>query len=65
MKITFFSTQPYDRSFFIEHNTYNLKLEFHEAALDEVTVELVKKSEAVCVFVNDTINAKVIECLAA
>ena len=65
MKITFFSTQPYDRSFFIEHNSYNLKLEFHEAALDEVTVDLVKKSDAVCVFVNDVVDAKVIECLAA
>jgi D-lactate dehydrogenase len=65
MKITFFSTQPYDRSFFIEHNSLDFHFEFHEAALDEVTVELVKKSEAVCVFVNDTVNAKVIECLAS
>ncbi|MDB5192028.1 MAG: 2-hydroxyacid dehydrogenase [Segetibacter sp.] len=64
MKITFFSTQPYDRSFFIEHNSYNFQLEFHEAALDEVTVDLVKKSEAVCVFVNDIVDAKVIKCLA-
>jgi D-lactate dehydrogenase len=65
MKITFFSTQPYDKEFFIKHNEdFNYQLEFIEAALDEVTVDLVKKSEAVCVFVNDKVTKKVIECLA-
>ena len=66
MKITFFSTQPYDKDFFIANNeTYGFKLEFIEAELDENTVGLVKKSEAICVFVNDKVNRSVIECLAA
>jgi D-lactate dehydrogenase len=66
MKITFFSTQPYDKEFFIKHNEeFNYQLEFIEAALDEKTVDLVKKSEAVCVFVNDKVTREVIECLAA
>ena len=65
MKITFFSTQPYDKEFFIKHNEgFSFQLEFIEAGLDEKTVELVKKSVAVCVFVNDKVNREVIECLA-
>ena len=64
--ITFFSTQPYDREFFIKENTdFGFQLDFIEAALDETTVDLVKKSEAVCVFVNDKVDKDVIECLSA
>ncbi|MCW3080780.1 2-hydroxyacid dehydrogenase [Segetibacter sp.] len=65
MKITFFSTQPYDKDFFNKHNDgLGFTFEFLEAGLDEKTVDLVKKSVAVCVFVNDKVNRKVIECLA-
>ncbi len=65
MKVTFFSTQPYDKEFFTTYNTdFGFQLEFIEGALDENTVDLVKKSIAVCVFVNDKVNRKVIECLA-
>lgn len=64
--ITFFSTQPYDREFFNKHNAdFGFQLEFIEAVLDENTVDLVKKSEAICVFVNDKVNKDVIECLFA
>ncbi|MEJ7685439.1 MAG: hypothetical protein WKG06_47880 [Segetibacter sp.] len=64
--ITFFSTQPYDKEFFIKHNKdFGFQLEFIEAGLDEKTVDLVKKSEAVCVFVNDRVNKEVIKCLAS
>jgi D-lactate dehydrogenase len=66
MKITFFSTQPYDKEFFVKHNEdFNYHLEFIEASLDNVTADLVKKSEVVCVFVNDKVTKEVIECLAA
>ncbi len=66
MKITFFSTQPYDKDFFIKHNDdFGFELEFIEAGLDENTVDLVKKSEAICVFVNDKVTEKVIACLAS
>ena len=66
MKITFFSTQPYDKDFFTRHNEdFGFTLEFLETGLDEKTVDLVKKSVAVCVFVNDKVNRAVIECLAA
>ncbi|MDQ6815684.1 MAG: 2-hydroxyacid dehydrogenase [Bacteroidota bacterium] len=66
MKITFFSTQPYDKDFFIKHNQdFGFDLEFLETGLDEKTADLAKKSDAVCVFVNDKVNRTVIECLAA
>ncbi|MDB5248250.1 MAG: 2-hydroxyacid dehydrogenase [Segetibacter sp.] len=65
MKITFFSTQPYDKEFFIKHNgDFDFELEFIEAGLDEKTVNLVTNSVAVCVFVNDKVSKEVIECLA-
>jgi len=52
MKITFFSTQPYDKEFFTEHNQhFGYTLEYLETGLNEKTADLVKKSEAVCVFV--------------
>lgn len=66
MKITFFSSQPYDKAFFTKHNEdFNFKLEFIEAGLDERTVDLVRESAAICVFVNDKVNREVIKCLAA
>jgi len=65
MKIIFFSTQPYDKEYFVKHNSeYNFVLEFIEAGLDEKTVELIKDSVAVCVFVNDIVSKKVIKRLA-
>lgn len=64
MKITFFSTQPYDKEFFIEHNeAFGFTLEFFEAGLNETTADLIKQSDAICVFVNDKVNRAVIECL--
>jgi D-lactate dehydrogenase len=66
MKITFYSTQPYDKEFFIKHNSsFGYELEFLETGLTEKTVELVNQSVAVCAFVNDKVNRTVIESLAA
>lgn len=66
MKITFFSTQLYDKEFFRKKSKeFGFTLEFVETRLDENTVDLVKKSVAVCAFVNDKLNRAVIECLAA
>ena len=62
MKISFFSTQPYDRSFFEAHNKkFGFDLHFYEVGLNEQTVHLIDRSDAVCVFVNDRINTPVIE----
>ena len=66
MKITFFSTQPYDREFFVQHNErFGYTLEFLEVGLDGKTADLVKNSDAICVFVNDKVDRTVIECLAS
>src|SRR5829696_4962375 len=61
MKIAFFSTQPYDREFFTTHNqTHGFELQFFDLALSTQTVSLAKDVDAVCVFVNDKVDADVI-----
>jgi len=65
MKITFFSTQPYDRQFFDQYNdSFGFELEYFETFLNSSTVNLVGNAVAVCVFVNDKADAQVIEKLA-
>lgn len=66
MKVTFFSTQPYDKTFFEEHNKrFGLQIDFFEVSLNEKSINLIQQSEAVCVFVNDLVTRQVIELLAA
>ena len=60
MKILFFSAQPYDKLFFNRYNdTLGFELVFLEAQLNEQTAGLVDNADAVCVFVNDQVNAAV------
>lgn len=56
MNITFYSTQPYDKTYFDQFNTKH-KLHYVESRLDEHTVDLAAGSEAVCLFVNDRATA--------
>ena len=63
MTISFFSTQSYDKTYFNKYNETN-ELRYFEVALSEQTVALVNGSQAICVFVNDTITEGVIEQLA-
>lgn len=64
MNITFFSTQPYDRTFFeAENKKAGFTLNFLDVPLNEQTAQL-STSEAVCVFVNDCVNKSVITQLA-
>ncbi|UTA68773.1 2-hydroxyacid dehydrogenase [Emticicia sp. 21SJ11W-3] len=62
MKIAFFSTKPYDKDSFERYNSVH-QIEFYEVALNEHSVRLAEGSEAVCVFVNDHLNATVISKL--
>lgn len=65
MKITFFGTKPYDKESFLKHNSsFDFELIFLEEKLNELTVPLAKGSDAVCVFVNDTVNEDIINQLA-
>jgi D-lactate dehydrogenase len=60
MKIVFFSSQPYDEQFFNRFNdSYGFELIFHEAQLNEENSQLAAGADAVCVFVNDAVNADV------
>lgn len=64
MKITFFSTQPYDKQFFVAHNErFGYELEFFEMPLNTQTVSLVQDATVVCVFVNDKVDAGILEQL--
>lgn len=64
IKVAFFDTKPYDKSSFERYGEqHELCFRFFEAKLNEDTVELARGCDAVCVFVNDTVNAAVIEKL--
>jgi D-lactate dehydrogenase len=65
-KISFFSTQAYDKSFFEKYNAdFGFQLEFFDTQLNLKTVQLMNSSSIVCVFVNDCVDAEVIAELAA
>jgi D-lactate dehydrogenase len=64
MKITFFSTQPYDKIFFDRYNdSFGFELEYFETPLSVQTVSLVQDATVVCVFVNDKVDAAVMQLL--
>ena len=65
IKISFFSTKPYDKDFFNDANkAFNFQLEFFETHLGPHSVNVVNNTQVVCVFVNDKITTEVVEVLA-
>ena len=65
MKTIVFSTKPYDRDFLEPACAkYRHELTFLEPRLTQETTELAKGFEAVCVFVNDRLDAAVLRSLA-
>lgn len=66
MRIAFFDTKSYDIPAFEEYGGQNgMKFKFYETKLNEDTADLAKGCDAVCVFVNDTVNAAVIDKLCS
>lgn len=66
MKIAFFDTKAYDRPSFEQYGEeYGVSFTFFETKLNETTAELTRGYDGVCAFVNDTVNAAVIDILAA
>ncbi len=66
MRIAFFDTKSYDIPAFEEYGGQNgMKFKFFETKLNEDTADLAKGCDAVCVFVNDTVNAAVIDKLCS
>lgn len=63
MRIAFFSTKPYDERFMQAANGQH-ELTFFEVRLLGETAVLAKGFDAVCVFVNDVVDAGVLEQLA-
>lgn len=63
MKVAFFSVHSYDKEYFNRYNTEQ-ELVFFEASLNEQTANLAAGCGAVCVFVNDKLNATVLAQLA-
>lgn len=65
MRVAVFGTKGYDRRFLSEANaTHGHDLVFLEPRLDTSTAPLAATCEAVCVFVNDSVDAGVLEALA-
>ncbi len=64
MKIAFFDTKPYDVPYFEKYGKqFGQTFKFFETKLNEDTAELANGYDAVCVFVNDTVNKAVIDKL--
>ncbi len=64
MKIAFYGTKPYDRIWFEPMGKeYGFDIHFIEAACDQETVFLAKGHDAICIFVNDYVDAGMIDAL--
>lgn len=69
LKIAFFGTKDYDRTFFSEltkvkgEGTYNSDIKYFSVRLTPETVGLSKGYDAVCIFVNDEAPRQVVEAL--
>ena len=64
IRVAFFDTKEYDKASFERAGTdQDMEFKFFEAKLTEDTAELAKGCDVVCVFVNDTVDKKVIDKL--
>lgn len=65
MKVTFFSAKPYDREVFDRINSlFGFELEYFETHLGPHIINAVERTDAVCVFVNDKLDAQVLNELS-
>lgn len=64
MKIAFYGTKPYDKIWFEPMGKdYGFDIHFIEAACNQETVFMAKGYDAICIFVNDYVDAKMIDAL--
>lgn len=64
IKVAFYDAKAYDIPSFEQHGAlHDIQFRFLETKLNADTVALAKDCDAVCVFVNDDVNAQVIEQL--
>lgn len=64
MRVAFFSAKSFDRYYFERFNGQNHEIVFFEAPLRKATTNLAQGFECICVFVNDEVDAEVIQQLA-
>lgn len=64
MKLAVFSTKKWVRDSFSKHVPEEIEITFFESSLKEETAVLAVGFDAVCVFVNDTVNSEVITLLS-
>ncbi len=66
MKIAFFDTKPYDRTFFDAANqTFHFEFDYFETRLAPASAGMAAGHDAVCVFVNDDLNGETVARLHA
>lgn len=66
MKFAFFDAKPYDKPSFEKYGEkLGVKFKYFETKLNADTAELAKGCDGVCIFVNDTADAEVIDKLYA
>ena len=66
MKFAFFDAKSYDKPSFDKYgNAAGVEFKYFETKLNEDTADLAHGYDGVCVFVNDTVNAAVIDKLCA
>lgn len=64
VKLAFFDAKQYDKTSFDKYaEQHEIKIKYFETKLNEDTVNLAHGYDAVCIFVNDTVNAAVIDRL--
>lgn len=65
MRVAVFSSKPYDQESLTRTNAaFGHELQFFEAALNVQTCSLAEHAEAVCVFVHDQVDERLLRCLA-
>ena len=64
IKVAFYDAKGYDKPSFEKYGQlHDMQFRYLETKLNEDTAELARGCDVVCVFVNDTVNAKVIDRL--
>lgn len=64
MKIAFFSTKDYDRTYFDRYNSGHI-INYYENRLDMESIALADGHDAICAFVNDKLDVDVIRSLVS
>lgn len=65
-RIAFFGTKPYDRDSFEKVNaSFGFDIKYYKGHLNLNNIVLTQGADAVCIFVNDTADADIIDALAA